>query len=453
MVYRIYIPALDPDGVSMTIDCEADNWMLALRYGLDEIGADRDLIKRAICDIKSDKSIHVMEPAQGRVFVLRELPAYEQATRPAEAPERAPTRPLSDHLDRVERTATPIMEITRIPEAAPVVDEAPIPEAETPVLHEAPIPEAMPMGDVGHPLGEPLRTITTELPAWATASTEDGFVDAETAESIQAIPEAQPVHRTHGLSETPTVQEMAALNDVTTSAPPMADLQQYPLNEADLEKYFDVPAAPRRTISHLDLGAVIHGGPVVVGRTPSTEITEAVRKQLSAYEEDNSQVLARVFEDMAEIDFVANSVEGALQYALELAVQRIPSEAGWLLLADLNRRDLYFATATGPKAEEVFNYRLPMGRGIAGFCAVNGVSLSLSDVEQDPRFQTTVSQSVGYRIDSVACAPVQFEGRVYGAIQIMNHRGRSEYTPGELDVLNYIARRTAEYLSQHVELA
>jgi GAF domain-containing protein len=137
---------------------------------------------------------------------------------------------------------------------------------------------------------------------------------------------------------------------------------------------------------------------------------------------------------------------------LELAVKRIPSEAGWLLLADLNRRDLYVATATGPKAEEVIKYRLPMGRGIAGFCAVNGMSLVLSDVEQDRRFQLLLSRSVGLEVGSVACSPIQHEGRVYGALQIMNHARNPEYSPGELDVLNYIARRTAEFLAARVRL-
>lgn len=446
MLYRIYIPALEPDGVSMTIDCEAANWMLALRYGLDEIGADREIIKRAICDIKTDKTIHVMEPAQGRVFVLRELPPHEQATSeqmdvvraPLEArPPRKPRHTLEGPPGRraakarFEANTVPIAEFTTVPNipAQPGIDPIPeaLPMAESapaPGRGEAPVAEALPVAETG-----PLRRVTSEIPAWANSP-----------DAPQTVP---------------SMPAVAASPDVTTSAPSLEELN-YPLNEADLEKYFDPePTAkrPQRTISHLDLDAIRAEDPRVVSREPSSELSTSLRAQLKEAEKASEELFASVFEEMSEIDFVAETVEEALQYSLELAVKRIPSEAGWLLLADMNRRDLYFATATGPKAEQVINYRLPMGKGIAGFCAVNGVSLSLSDVENDPRFHTTISKSVGYEIRSVACAPVQHEGRVFGALQIMNHQRRAEYTPGELDVVEYIAKRTAEYLSSRVDVA
>lgn len=374
----------------MTIDVEASNWMLALRYGLDEIGADRDIIKRAICDIKKDNSIHVMEPEQGRVFVLKRIEEHQEATSPA------PKTKTSSVPDRPFVEATP---------ASSARDRARV------FANAVTIPP-------------PPRT-TTEIPLWARKETEDAHWPDQDG-------------------------------DVTTSAQRLDDLD-YPLNEAELEKYFDEPkkARPNRSISHLDLQSMIQDGPRVLKRSATAQASaaSAIRAELRQAESEAEELFARVFEQMGEIDFVSDTIEGALSFALELAVSRIPSEAGWLLLADLNRHDLYFATAIGPKAEQVIDYRLPMGKGIAGFCAVNGVSLSLSDVDNDPRFQTNISAKVGYKLDSVACAPVQFDGRVFGAIQIMNKIGASEYTPGELDVLNYVAKRTGEYLSAHVEMA
>ena len=431
MLYRIYIPALDPDGVSMTIDVEAHNWMMALRAGLDEIGADRDIVKRAICDIKADKTIHVMEPAQGRIFVLREVGGDGL---PAPAPEDTP------------------------------------PPAVIPAAQPADLPAPSPIGTARpHVLAAP--NITGEVPRWAqdgasrsapndeprwAQSPASGPSERPTAPQMAAAvdPERTPTvpvsEESRGVRE---VDERAARNrDIVTSAPSLDELD-YPLQEADLEKYFDTsrPVRARREISHLDIGSVLQGDPRVMARTPSERFPAQLGAQLRATELASEELFAQVFEEMAEIEFAGDTLEAGLQFALELAVKRIPSEAGWLLLADMNRRDLYFATATGPKAERVIDYRLPMGKGIAGFCAVNGVSLSLSDVEKDPRFQSSISRSVGYKINSVACAPVQKDGRVFGAMQIMNHRERSEYTPSELDVLNYIARRTAEFLAANVQ--
>ena len=165
-------------------------------------------------------------------------------------------------------------------------------------------------------------------------------------------------------------------------------------------------------------------------------------------EESTDELMAKVFEDMAELAFVATTVEDGLEFALQKAMDALPSEAGWLLLVDKSRKDLYFAAARGSKAAEVTEYRLPMGKGIAGFCAVNGVSLTLSDVDQDPRFQSAISRQIGLELRSVACAPIQHDGRVYGALQLTNYTRRKEYTNGELDVLGYIANKTAEFLAE-----
>ncbi len=405
MIFRIYIPALQPDGVSMTIDVEAQNWMMGLRAGLDEIGANPDIVKRAICDIKADKTIHVMEPAQGRVFVLRELPAHEQpGTAGSDSSAGDGNLPVGEAVDAPPASLARISERPRT------------------------------RSSFGSDSSAPLRSITSELPAWASDGREEvpWDVGPERAVTVQNTTAADPAfHR----ASTQPVFEATDTN---------------PFDEAGMERVQTV-SRPKRQISHLDLDGMVRDDPRIMARIPTEELPSYIRTKLREAERESEELFAEVFEEMAEINLVAgDELEEGLSFALELAVRRIPSEAGWLLLADMNRRDLYFATAMGPRAEEVIEYRLPMGKGIAGFCAVNGVSLALSDVERDPRFQLSVSKSIGYRIESVACAPVQYEGRVFGAIQIMNHQRRAEYTPGELDILNYIARRTAEFLALHV---
>ena len=376
----------------MTIEVEATNWMLALRHGLDEIGADRSIIKRAICDIKADNTIHVMEPEQGRVFVLKDLSVPPPGS---EGSERD-TRPT------IKKPST-------VTHASNVMD-----------------------------------VITTEIPRWAVEAASQAKGNARSKDT------SSPRNVTVPSGPAQSAPEAVGPGEVTTSAPSMEELgfSKQPLAPNEIRR-----KRPKRSISHLDLEAFHEGDTRIVSREPSREIPNTLQADLQATQREAAELFAEVFEALADIDLEFAAVEEVLQNLLELAVCRIPSEAGWLLLADMNRRDLYFATATGPKAAEVINYRLPMGRGIAGFCAVNGVSLALADVEQDPRFQTTVSKSVGYHIESVACAPVQHEGRVYGAIQIMNHQKKPEYTPGEIDVLTYIARRTAEYLASHVEMS
>ena len=443
MLYRIFIPALQPDGVSMTLDVEAENWMLALRYGLDEIGADRDLVKRAVCDIKGDNTIHVMEPAQGRVFVLREVPASDRVTTPPDRPEN-----VGEPTPQIQLPAVPEVSVQRIPTEPelPMAIPVQIPEVtdEIPVWAEdvpgTPTPFALPPEPVRAGRGKSEGPTQHELPPLPR-------MNERTTEPV--LPAVR--------SEKETVLEMPAVDpslarSVSTSAPPLGSID-YPLNEADLEKYFEKPPErARRSISHLNLQAVMMDSPRLVSREPSEEIASQILEELRTPDASDDDLMAVVYEEMQEIDFAGSTIDEGLEFALELAVKRLPSEAGWMMLVDLNERDLYFAAATGPKAEEVMSYRLPFGKGIAGFCTVNGVSLALADVERDPRFQSEISRSVGYKLDSVACAPIQLEGRVFGAIQLMNRRNASEYRPSELEVLNYVAKRTAEYLSQNMKV-
>ncbi len=401
MIFRIYVPALEPDGVSMTIDVEATNWMMALRLGLDEIGADRELVRRAVCDIKPDKTIHVMEPVQGRVFVLRELPD----------PDRDPQRAVTERFPTSSLRLLDAGRPPRRPAAGGQLD-----------------PDRVPTRRI------PLEELEREL--------------------------LRPMAR--GDAAPPA------------SRPPPADALDveleldYPLDEAKLERYFDGDAdrATAEGLAAARFGTVDASGATthpkhdsvsrVLSRAPldSRGAAEAsalsdVVVDLPGWESVSPETEARVARGMDSLSIAAANVGEALELALNLITSAVPSEAGWMLLSEPSGKDLYFAAAVGPKADEVKELKLPIGKGIAGFCALNAVSLTLADVERDPRFQTSLSKEIGYEIRSVACAPMQHEGRVFGALQVMNHTERSEFTTAELDLVTYVARRTAEFLAQH----
>lgn len=138
--------------------------------------------------------------------------------------------------------------------------------------------------------------------------------------------------------------------------------------------------------------------------------------------------------------------KGAASFVLALAQRTIASDAGSVLIADINRNDLYFVAATGSKADDVMKFRVPMGQGIVGFCAQEGVSLAVSDVHRDERFYAKIAKSLGFETKSLLCAPVQQEGRVYGAIELVNKKFTTSFTRDEVNILNYLAHQFAEYL-------
>jgi GAF domain-containing protein len=141
-----------------------------------------------------------------------------------------------------------------------------------------------------------------------------------------------------------------------------------------------------------------------------------------------------------------DNLEAAARFVLDLAHEAIPSESGAVFISDINRDDLYFAAATGPKADEVMSFRVPMGQGIVGFAAQEGVSVAVSDVDRDPRFYANISKALGYQTRSILCAPAQIEGRVFGALELINKRTDSSFSADEVNLLNYLAHELADYM-------
>ncbi len=159
----------------------------------------------------------------------------------------------------------------------------------------------------------------------------------------------------------------------------------------------------------------------------------------------NEDIIAELFDKTQEMYNKADYREAA-QYLLDLAQRHIPCDSGAVFISDIDRGDLFFAAATGPKAREVMKFRVGMGQGIVGFSALEAVSLAVSDVHRDPRFYAKISQSLGYETKSILCSPAQHGGRVFGAIELINKSTGTSFTGDEINLLNYLAHEFADYL-------
>ncbi|MBC7792285.1 MAG: GAF domain-containing protein [Clostridia bacterium] len=136
----------------------------------------------------------------------------------------------------------------------------------------------------------------------------------------------------------------------------------------------------------------------------------------------------------------------AADFLLDLAMKAVAVESGRVIVASLNKNDLTFVAARGPKAELVKDIHLNVGQGIVGFAVQEGVAIAVSDAERDPRFYAGISQRIGSPTHSVACAPAQKDGRVYGALQLINKKDGATFTADDMSVLDYLASQFADYV-------
>jgi len=127
-----------------------------------------------------------------------------------------------------------------------------------------------------------------------------------------------------------------------------------------------------------------------------------------------------------------------LQRILDQTMATLDVEAASLAMRDEESGDLEFRLALGMGAETLIGLRLPRGKGIAGWVAENGQPIVVSDVRQDPRFDSSVDQRTGATTRALACAPILVQERVIGVLEAVNPR-RGDFLPEQIELLIGIA--------------
>lgn len=90
-----------------------------------------------------------------------------------------------------------------------------------------------------------------------------------------------------------------------------------------------------------------------------------------------------------------------------------------LFFVDEARGELWSRVSEGTAAE----IRLPLGHGVAGFVAKNGIALNLPDAYLDPRFDASFDERTGYRTRTLLAVPILgADGRPTGVVEALNKR-------------------------------
>lgn len=378
--FEVHIPGTDGNGFHVTLKVGADNWMAALKAGLQKLGEQGTISQNVMVDIQADNSIHVTEAASGRVFRIRELTEEEAARAQVKRPSqiRPPPPPRSD---------------AKTDPAAPA---------------------------------DMAKTL-------APADTAKTVLATDTAKTVLVPPTdlAKTVVPT-GDTESP---------DTAKTLPPPAAVVAPPAAPSPTHR-------PRKSSARVELKDVeelvspLKPATGNIGRAKSTPDVLKSQRQVT------EDILADIFLRVVELGSMKD-ITKAMEFVLDLVLEKVPCEAGSVLRADGATGDLSFLAVRGPKADEIrrSNIIIPAGTGIAGFCASEGVSVAVSDVEKDPRFYAEVGARVGYATRSMLCAPMMTHGTSFGCVQVINRKGGPQFLEHEVGVLAYLAHQAALFLN------
>ncbi len=149
--------------------------------------------------------------------------------------------------------------------------------------------------------------------------------------------------------------------------------------------------------------------------------------------------VGRLIDSSLESDELLNEIMRWVEAELEV-------EAASLLLLDEQTNRLRFVVALGEKGDEVKDFTLALGEGIAGTVAQTAEPMVVNDAAEDPRRHRDIPTAIDYPLHNVLCVPMQLHGEVVGVIEVMNKENNMPFTEYDTALLTVIAQQATLFL-------
>ena len=150
---------------------------------------------------------------------------------------------------------------------------------------------------------------------------------------------------------------------------------------------------------------------------------------------------------LSEALFQRLTVDDLIQKALHTALDVVGAEAGSVLLADPESKQLVFRHSVGENPVPA-GTAMAWDQGIAGSVFTTGEPAVISDVRQDPRYFGGIDKSTGYETRDIIVLPLKrWEGAPIGVLNVLNKRG-SPLNKDDLGILTIISSLTATAIEQ-----
>jgi len=413
MYWQLTIPENDPEKLSASITVKAENWYSALKDGLEKQGVDSKWVSNLSCRIEPDQSVIVTDFISRRVYRLRPLDTEAQSGAP-EAAEVAGAE--------ADRRPVPALPDGLAPHTLFYARDEASPGGEGIFYRERLL--VVDPGLTRDQVGRLIHAYFQQLKAMGPSPETRLFV------SVQVFD--------HAFENEARRPAIAALT--WREWYPDKPRILFPLSGEESVTFSKLPADPTAAPQ-----AASEAAPQTVPQAPPKRKPSITPPPGDIFAADDKMIQA--FEGMQEIYGVEDH-DSAAEFGLDLSMRLIACEAGRAMLFAPGKYELYVAAARGPGAELLKERKFSLKRGIIGFATQNSVVINVAEPENDPRFESDIDAQAGFHTRSVLCAPIQYEGRTLGALELLNSPNRRGFKQAEVNILAYIGSALAEYLEK-----
>jgi GAF domain-containing protein len=146
------------------------------------------------------------------------------------------------------------------------------------------------------------------------------------------------------------------------------------------------------------------------------------------------------------------SNDALLQSIVEAAARIFGGAAASILLVNETERTLEFRVACGATDQDLVGVSFPLDRGIAGYVAMTGQPIAVSDVRRDARFNRDFAESTGYVPSSILAAPLISGERVIGVMEVLDKIDSASFGIQEMELLGIFAGQAALAIEQSQQI-
>jgi sugar diacid utilization regulator len=168
-----------------------------------------------------------------------------------------------------------------------------------------------------------------------------------------------------------------------------------------------------------------------------------VREQLEAHRRREAE-LAALFQTASDLAALT-SVDEVLTAIVRRARALLGRDTAYLCLNDEERGDTYMRVTDGSVSAEFQAVRLPLGAGLGGFVAQQGVPIASTDYFRDQRFNRTSTIDSAVRDEglvSIMGVPLKRGSQVIGVLFAADRR-RHDFSRDEVALLSSLAAHAA----------
>lgn len=148
-----------------------------------------------------------------------------------------------------------------------------------------------------------------------------------------------------------------------------------------------------------------------------------------------------------------SSNDDLLESIVAAAARIFGAGAAAILLVDEDDETLVFRVAVGRNPDNLVGTRIPIDKGIAGYVAMTGQPIAVSNAEQDNRFYVDFAKSTGYVPQSILATPLISGDRVIGVMEVLDKIDAVSFGMQDLEVMALFGQQAALAieLSQQLE--